>query len=114
MVTFFGGTPVPLSAVLPNGGKGLWSDFISGTLLTLVGLGGVGRTGADVAPDFVGGESLTKLFNRLLIGGTLVTALPSVLLWVFTFGALVAADFVGPGFDALVGLGALVALTTVV
>lgn len=103
--------------MLPNGGKGLWSDFISGTLLTLVGLGGVGRTGADVATDFVGVESLTKLFPRLLTGGTLVTALTSLtsaLVWVFTFGALVAADFVGPGFDALVGLGALVALTTVV
>lgn len=99
--------------MLPNGGKGL-CDFISGTLLTLVGLAGVGRTGADVATDFVGGESLTKLFPRLLTGGTLVTALTSALLWVFTFGALVAADFVGPGFDALVGLGALVALTTVV
>lgn len=102
--------------MLPNGGKGL-CDFISSTLLTLVGLAGVGRTGADVATDFVGGESLTKLFPRLLTGGTLVTALTSLtsaLLWVFTFGALVAADFVGPGFDALVGLGALVALTTVV
>lgn len=98
--------------MLPNGGKGLWSDFISGTLLTLVGLGGVGRTGA--ATDFVGGESLTKLFSRLLTGVTALTSLTSALLWVVTFGALVAADFVGPGFDALVGLGALVALTTVV
>ena len=117
---FFAGRVVPLSAVLPKGGKGLWRDLtlwrsmdLDRTVLVVVW-----STGIDVAGLLVELLLWSTLLIVVLMTGTLVTMVVTLVTWLVLMGPAFVG-FVVWDLGTLVGLGgALVAagldaLTTV-